>query len=116
MVAQNMATAPMKFFLPHAASDEMAEEGFNGIRDWVAEQVGPTTTDRYLSIRYTRESAQVDACVGEKHSEIGEYVFAILRADATDGPFYICTPNHGVWRGVPIAIASSAVVLIEAFE
>jgi hypothetical protein len=98
----------MKFFLPAAADEKQAAEGYAAIRKFVEGQIGPLSPTCYYAIYYRHNGKDLRVRVGEPDPLTGELVIAILRAKRPSGPFLICTPNRGVQRGEPILASSDA--------
>lgn len=105
----------MKFFLPCATDDRMAEEALAAIRQFVTSQIGGLTPRRIYRLKYTHKRKTWTATVGRVHER--EEVFAIVETIGThEGLFAICTPTRGVVRGVPILVGKKQALEIEDFE
>lgn len=98
----------MNFFIPGAdesSKDNCSIKVWQTIKSFLADQ-GYKTTDRKIqSISYRHNSKDLVNIVGETDPSTGEPVFAIFEADSQQ-LFYCCTPNRGVFRGMPILIGN----------
>jgi len=86
----------MKFFIPAAEDAAQAEEVYQSIRKFVADQVGRLTNKRIFRIQFVRDGKQYNLAVGDRFEDLrAERVIAILEGRI----YYVCTPNRGVVRG-----------------
>jgi hypothetical protein len=90
-----------------AKDDDEAEEVCAAIRKFIAPP-GELTNARYYAIFYEQNGKEMRARVGDPDPLTGEPVVAILKSSRENGPFYICTPSHGVACGSPILVSSDA--------
>ncbi|HEY0413288.1 MAG TPA: hypothetical protein VGD66_09105 [Allosphingosinicella sp.] len=104
----------MTFFIPCARDGAEAEQVFESVRTFLAEQGLPTERRRVRRLDYR--------IGGEDQSvEIGDLVidrepaFLILRA-ADEAVYYVCTPNWGVLRGEPWQVDDDEHTRAEDFE
>jgi len=103
----------MKFFVPAAKDDAYAEELYSAVVNFAEETTRWKVTPRRIyHIRYRHDSRSYDARVGEIEPRSGEPVVAILESQCV----LICTPNHGVIRGMPILVGAGEHSEIEDFE
>ena len=101
---------PPKFFIPAAEDAAQAEEVYQSIRRFVAEQVGRLKNKRIFRIQFSQDGKQYNLAVGDRSQDLGgERVIAILEGRR-------CTPNHGVVRGAPFPVGRDFVTHIEEFE
>lgn len=106
----------MKFFLPAASDAKEAEEAYEGIRKFNAEQMSATLSPRRIySVSGVHDGKQFMATVGQKFERLGEMVVAIL-LDTSRDLYFICTPNRGVIRGEPYLSGSHEIRGVEDFE
>jgi len=92
----------VRFFVPGANDQLEAEDTYQAVAKFTAENSGPIRDQRYYAIYYRHEGRELVAKVGEPEALTGETVIAILRTDRENGPFLICTPNRGAGRGSPV--------------
>jgi len=102
----------MKFFIPGASSAEDSEKIYQGIRQFVAGQVGPIMAARIYRIQFSHDGGRFNLKVGDIHPQLNEPVVAILEG----GIYYICTPNRGVVRGTPYMVGRHYDTAVEFFE
>jgi hypothetical protein len=103
----------MKFFIPAAEDAAQAEEVYQSIRRFVAEQEGRLTITRIYRIEFSHNGKQYNLAVGDRFQEVrGELVIAILEGRA----YYVCTPHRGVVRGQPFLVSREFATHIEEFE
>lgn len=93
----------MKFFVPHADSDEEAESVRKSVRTFLESQGSPTCEDRIQRIKFHHNGKPYDLSVGDIHPDLNEPVLFIFRANHPS-LYYACTPNRGVVRGEPYLI------------
>lgn len=98
----------MKFFVPAADNEELAETTYQGVRRFMLENMGPLLPTRYYAIFYEHNGVERRARVGDPEPLTGEVVVAIFRTERANGPFLICTPNRGVFRGDPVLASGDA--------
>jgi len=104
----------MKFFIPNIPDPLKAEETYEAIREFNSGEMGTELSDkRIFSIDFLHNLKEYHAEVGKRDQDTGEVVFAILESDSL---FYICTPNRGVVRGMPLLTGRNEVRLVTEFE
>lgn len=104
----------MKFFIPDLKDSNKEQELYEIIKKFAKETTGWDIKDRkiyYMKWRHGREDCE--ARVGETQMQQGELVMAILESTVT---FLVCTPNRGVFRGMPLLVGREEVECIEDFE
>jgi hypothetical protein len=91
-----------RFFLPFATDEKVAEEAWQSIRKFAEETTGWSVDEdqRIFSIAFTHNGEDYYAEVGQPEPQTGEPVIAILSSTA----YLVCTPNHGVIRGMPLLV------------
>ena len=94
------------FFVPAAENEEQAEEVWAGVRRFLDEGGYPTTDRRLFRLEFTHKGKSVVAEVGQPEPELGEPVVIILEAKGA-GLYYVCTPNRGVLRDVPLHVGAA---------
>lgn len=97
----------MPFFVPNTTSQQQAEEVYDAVRRFLADNGWPTADERYESLSFQHDGKAYALTVGERHYELPEQVMLILRAEGTQN-FYVCTPNRGTARGAPYLIGDEA--------
>jgi hypothetical protein len=106
----------MKFFLPAAKDAVQAEQAYEGIRKFNAEQMGATLSPRRIyKVGGVHNGKRFEATVGQPFESFGEPVIAIL-LDTSRNCYFICTPNHGVLRGMAYLSGSNEMDSVEDFE
>lgn len=108
--------ARMKFFLPHAESQEHAEEIYASIRSFLWAQVGARCADpKIFRLLYREQGSLVSAKVGQRHPLSGEPAIAIVYEPGQDR-YHVCTPTRGVITGRSIAVEGRAVEAVVEFD
>lgn len=103
----------MRFTVPTADDEEMAESIYDAIRRFAELQTRFGVADRRVRrIEYNLEGRRLWAEVG--HSHEGEQVFAIL--ETVQKVFLLCSPNRCVYRGEPMRIDARHVFRVLYFE
>ncbi|HEV3036473.1 MAG TPA: hypothetical protein VHA33_01550 [Candidatus Angelobacter sp.] len=106
----------MKFFVFAAKDAAQAEEVYEGIRKFNAEQMGATLSPRRIySVSGVHDGKPFTATVGQEFERLREVVVAIL-LDTSRDLYFICTPNRGVIRGEPYLSGSHEIRNAEDFE
>jgi hypothetical protein len=104
----------MKFFVPGAETAQEAEEVWAATRKFLSENMSAQPCDRRIRrLRYTHDGRAYDAEVGGHDNVEREVVIAIF--DATS-MYFVCTPNRGVVRGLPIMVGKPSVLDVEDFD
>jgi len=103
----------MKFFIPHAKDEKQAEKVLQGIIKFAKEEIGWDITNRRIfSISYTHEGKKYHSEVGQIDDRVSEEVIAILESHI----YFVCTPNRGVIRGMPVLVGREEAKEIIDFE
>ena len=106
----------MKFFLPHAESQEQADQVYASIRSFLGEELRAIFADRKIfRLLYRHEGKRAAAEVGKFHPLNDEPVIAILY-EAGKNRYHICTPTRGVIKGKSILVEGRAVAAVVEFE
>src|SRR5258707_9114019 len=106
----------MKFFLPAANDAAQAEQNYEGIRKFNADQMGAMLSPRRIyKVGGVHNGKRFEATVGHPFESLGEPVVAIL-LDTSRKCYFICTPNRGVLRGMPYLSGSNEIDSVEDFE
>jgi hypothetical protein len=106
----------MKFFVPAAKDAAKAEEVYEGIRKFNAKEMGATLSSRRIyRVGGVHNGERFEATVGEPFESFREPVIAIL-LDTSRSCYFICTPNRGVFRGMPYLSGSNEIDSVEDFE
>ena len=101
----------VKFFIPNAKDETQAEEIYQGIKKFAADQVSAPTDRRIFRIEYQHDGKPSYAEVGKNDPVTKELVMAILEGV----PFMVCTPNRGVLRGIPVLVGKDEITDIQDF-
>ena len=102
-----------KFFVYLAKDDAQAEEAYEGIKAFAADNGFNPTARRIYRIKYIHDGVRRSATVGEVETRINEPVIAILEGRNV---FLVCTPTRGVVRGIPLLVGDNEVESIEDFD
>ena len=121
----------MKFFMPFARSEAQAEEAWDSVRCFLAEQGYFTTDRRIRRIAFWNRADHFDLEVGGHHPGMEDEwpvdgrweenpairctVVAIYEGRGSPW-FYVCLPYRGVLRNYPWLVHRDEVTAIEAFE
>jgi len=109
----------MKWFMPHASSEETAREAYESIKRHVSDVLGVSRfSDRRIRrIAFSHNTKPVIAEVGQTMHlrEIREEVFAILYEPERD-LYHVCTPSRGVLRGMSVLVGANEVSSTEDFD
>ena len=106
----------MKFFIPFATDPAQEQNVYDGIRKFLAEELGAVFTERMVfSIRYHHEGKSYYAEVGKEHAMNKEPVIAILYEEMRK-LYHVCTPNRGVVRGGSILVGWTEVEEVTDFD
>jgi hypothetical protein len=106
----------MKFFIPGAKDAAQAEEVYEGIRKFNAEeQDARLSARRICRVRGIHNGKPFTATVGEPFERPPETVIAIL-LDESRTRYFICTYNRGVARGMAYLSGSNEIWDVEEFE
>ncbi len=102
----------MKFFLPHAQTEDLAEHTYEAIKLFVKDNLRCNISDRRIFRIEYFNGKDHEAEVGKVTDVNGEEVIAILESFV----YLVCTPNRGVLRGMPILVGTNEVFSISDFE
>jgi len=103
----------MKFFIPHATTDDLTQQTYNAIKLFAKQTLGWNVSERRIfRIEYRHGGTYHTAEVGKINDTNGEEVIAILESNA----YLVCTPTRGVIRGMPILVGAEEIRTIEDFE
>lgn len=93
----------MKFFVPHADSDEQVLRVWDSVRAFLLQQGKPTEVRKVWKLSFRHNGRSYAEEVGKEAADLKEEVIVILRAK--DYPlYYVCTANRGVARGEPYLV------------
>ncbi|MGE0828616.1 MAG: hypothetical protein AB7O04_04610 [Hyphomonadaceae bacterium] len=103
----------MKFFVPKAKDDAMAEAIYEAIAKYIEAPILPRT-QRISSLRWKHRDHEHVVVVGYNTDPRtkGEPVFAIFKQGAN---YAICTQNNGVANGRPIVAMGEEVSEVKLF-
>jgi len=104
----------MKFFIPSAKTEKEAQEVLQAI---AKNATGKSNFKPIYQLHFKHDGNESIATVGEK-LDSGDYknhekVIAILKSDDM---CFICTPNRGVVRDIPILVGKHDILGIICFE
>jgi len=103
----------VKFFIPHAKDKKQAEKVLQGIIKFAKQEIGWNITNRRIfSLSYTHEGKKYHSEVGKLDDLVNEEVIAILESTT----YFVCTPNRGVIRGMPVLVGKEEAEEIIDFE
>lgn len=106
----------MEFFLPFATTQEMCDNSYKAIRDFVSKECGASLSNRKVfSLSYKHNGKAYEAEVGKEDSGGLGIVIAIL-FDESRSLYLVCTPNRGVIRGDPILVGQHSVISVRDFR
>lgn len=106
----------MKFFVPATSDPTKAEEVYEAIRKFNAEQMGAVLSPRRIyRLRGKHDGKPFIATVGEPFEFLAEIVVAIL-LDTKRDLYFICTLNRGVARGIPYLSGGHEIETLEDFK
>jgi hypothetical protein len=106
----------MKLFLPAANDAAQAEQAYEGIRKFNADEMGATLSPRRIyKVGGVHNGKRFEATVGQPFESFREPVITIL-LDTSRKCYFICTPNRGVLRGMPYLSGSNEIDSVEDFE
>jgi hypothetical protein len=106
----------VKFFIPHAKDAVQAEEVYEGVRKFNAEQMHAALSPRRIyEIQGVHNGKGFTATVGEPFEALKEPVIVIL-LDTIRDLYFICTANRGVVRGEPYLSGAGEVYSSEDFD
>ena len=106
----------MKFFVPGAENALKAEELYEAICKFNAEQMDAKISPRRIyELEGVHNGKPFTAKVGEAFEELQERVIAIL-LDTKRNLYFICTANRGVLRGEPYLSGAHEIQSSEDFE
>jgi len=104
----------MKFFIPTITDPQTLNETYEGIKKFVSQEMGDVITKRRIfSIDCLHNMKEYHAEVGKKDQDTGEIICAILESDRM---YYVCTPDRGVLRGMPLLTGRNEIRLVTEFE
>ena len=107
----------MKFFIPHAKSDEEALSVLDSTAKFIGNST-PSSEEMIYSLTYKHNGQTMIATVGEPiddyYREAAPEVIAIFSPTSAGQPYKICLPNRGVVRGEPIYTSNE--INIQKFE
>ena len=109
----------MKFFIPFAENSTQAEEVYEAMMKFAAEQTAFTiSSHRIFSISYHHEGKDYYTEVGKIHERDGETVIAIFKSTPPVGAdvYLVCSPNRSVLRGEPMLIGEREIKRVTYFE
>jgi len=106
----------MKFFIPYASDEAEGEGVYDAIRKFITEEmIADLSPRRIFSLKYRHDGKDYYAEVGGHDSRVHEPIIAILY-DALRDLYYVCTPNRGVARGIPVLVGGNEVRHIVDFD
>ena len=98
----------MKFFLPAARTEEIAEQTYAGIAKFISAKL-PNDDKRIHSIKYTHNGINMTATVGKDcdsyYRESKSLVIAIFKST----PYKVCLAERGVLGGEPILVGNDTI-------
>lgn len=104
----------MKFFVPEVASADQAMKIYQGIRTFVRDSSGAEISERRIqALRWRHDGQMCSAKVGGTFED--QTVLAILYEPHRD-LYYVCTPNRGVVRGLPMLAGGPSVIEVLDFD
>jgi hypothetical protein len=120
----------MRFFVPAARDEAMAEHAWHATRRFLAEQGCPSTERRIRRIVFTHDREEFNLVVGGLHHGLAEecffeaggedqmwrYLVFVILEGSSRPCYYVCTGARGVIRGYPWLVGFESVSLIEDFE
>lgn len=106
----------MKFFIPFAKDKDQAVEVYQGIRQFLGEELGANFSDRRIRwLRYLDDGKEYEAEVAQSSPINGEPVIAILYEPGRQ-LYHVCTPTRGVARGISILVGTHEVRGFDDFD
>ena len=107
----------MKFFIPHVNDVDKENGIYLAIKKFLESQLGFKITERSIyKLHYIHKGVEHRVEVGKPDPRTGEVVMAIMETLESTGIYYVCSPNRGVARDMPILVGSSEVLEIEDFD
>ncbi len=104
----------MKFFLPEQKNKELASDVYDAIKKLAKRTTGWDVTDRRIYyIKYHHKGRDYEAKVGEKETQQGGLVVAILESVVA---FLVCTRSQGVLWKMPMFVGKTEVTSITDFD
>ncbi len=95
----------MKFFFPDQEDKKLVSDAYDSIKKLARRTTGWDVTDRRIyCIKYHHKGRDYEAKVGERETQQGEPVVAILESTVS---FLVCTRNRGVLWGMPILVGKT---------
>lgn len=105
-----------EFFIPNADDPAKAEDIFASVRKFNEEEMGATLDERrFYQLDYTHDGTHYVDTVGKPQQRNGEIVVCIL-LDTKRSCYFVCTPNRGVARGMPILVGSREINSVQEFD
>jgi len=104
----------MKFFVPYVKDKKQEINFYDAIKKFAKETMGRDIKDRkiyHIKWRHGREDHE--AKVGEIQTRQNEPVMAILESKDI---FFVCTPNRGAVRGMPILVGRKEIISVTDFD
>jgi hypothetical protein len=96
---------PVPFFVPGAASTEMAERQWRKLRESVKQSMGFEYTDRRVyAASYNRRGKMLRAVVGQRDEIDGDLILAIFESANC---WVVCTQSRDGRADIPILIGQS---------
>jgi hypothetical protein len=106
----------MKFFVPAAKDAAQAEEVYESIRKFNAQQMGASLSPRRIyRVAGVHDGKPFTATIGEQFERLREVVVAIL-LDTSRNVYFVCTLNRGVKGGEPYLSGAHEIRNAEDFE
>jgi hypothetical protein len=106
----------MKFFLPHAESQEQTDQVYASIRSFLCEELRAIFDDRKIfRLLYRHEGKRAAAEVGKFHPLNDEPIIAILYEPGKNR-YHVCTPTRGVIKGKSILVGGHSVEAVIEFD
>ena len=110
------------FFVPAATTEEQAEQLWQTTRSFLAAYGHRTTERRIFRLDFGHKGESYIAEIGQPERRVtagremptGEPVLVILEGEG-GGLFFVCTPNRGVLRDMPLLVGASSVSAITDF-
>jgi hypothetical protein len=104
----------MKFFLPDHEDKKLVSDAYGAIKKLAKRTTGWDVTNRKINyIKYCHKGRYYEAKVGERETQQGELVIAILESTVA---FLVCTRNRGVSWGMPMLVGKTEVTSIKDFD
>jgi len=103
----------MQFFVPHAQTQEIAEDVYEATKACARDTLGWDVADRRIFIIASIHERRASSAEVGKVTDVNHEEVLVILASTT---LLVCTPSRGVLKGQPMLVGRHEVTWIEDFD